>query len=408
MVKLKIIGVLVGLLCLSALLIIPACASTPAPASSSNSTSPADAMALAQDALNRMDGGGGSPASQPQQSPSNQQGASSQQQQSVSVATGARPAWVDNVRSAYPDAQFVAAVGHGSTRDVAENTAYSNVASIFRQSIQQDTSITNTYQEAIRSGVVQGWSDDLTVVDNINRSVSMDAMVGTDIRAVWHDTRANVFYAVAAMEKSQASRVYSDMIRANVEMINRLIDMTPAERNSLEGFSRYQFAATVADVNENYAGVLNILGAPPVPGVVSGAQYRITANDIVKAIPIFISVPNDRARRIHGAFNRAMTDPALGFRTGGNNSRYVLNVTVDVSEVVIANNANQWARMVLHAELVDTQYDIVLFPWGFNLREGHTTLSEAENRTFLQAERRIGAEYKDLVVKFLSEMMPVR
>jgi hypothetical protein len=394
-----IMKIYVSVLCFC-LLMFSACGSSPA----NSGASPAEAQAAAQAALNRMDGGG-QPLSggQSAQSAPAQQGSA----QGVVVNTGRnKPAWVDSVDSVYGKAQYVAAVGYAADRAMAEKNALGNLTAFFGQSIQADQTITNTYQEAVRNGVTTGLTDNLAAQNTIRTSASMDTLIGAEIKEVWLDSRSNTHYAAAVMEKAKAAPLYTEMIQANQNMIKNLITMSAAEKNSLEGLSRYQFAATVADINVSYGNLLRLIDAPVPPGLVKGDEYRIEAQNIVKAIPVGVAVTNDKSGRVQGAFAKSLSE--LGFRSGGNNSRYVLRVEIAVSPVDLPNNPNKFARMELSANLTDTSAGAVLLPYNFNNREGHTSQSEAENRLFLTAERKINEEYAKLLNNYLAQLLPKR
>jgi len=390
---------------------------------SSSGTSLAEAQARAQAAFDRMD-----EAFQPS---SGQQGASSRQDAanpppqtptpsqtpapsqsaapspSVSVSTGARPAWVDSVDSVYSRTQYASAVGVASDQAMAERNALANLVAYFGQSIQADQTITNTYREAVRNGITSDWSDNTTIDETIRTSASMDTLVGAEIRSVWYDSR-NAYYAVAVLEKSKAAVVYRDMIIVNQNMIKNLLEMNQTEKNSIEGIAHYQFAAVIADINTSYGNLLRLIEAPLPEGMVSGSQYRLEAQNITRAIPIGIRVSNDRAGRIQSAFAKSITD--IGFRSGGTNSRYVLQVDAVVSPVDLPNNQNKFVRIELYAVLTDTLEGSNLLTYSFNppLREGHLTLSEAENRAYTAAERKINEEYKDILADYLARLMPAR
>jgi hypothetical protein len=135
-----------------------------------------------------------------------------------------------------------------------------------------------------------------------------------------------------------------------------------------------------------------------------GDDYRIEAVNITKNIPISVRVDNDRSDRIRGAF--ASVVGGAGFRSGGNNTRYVLNVTLALSEVQLPNQPNKFARYVVDANLTDTAEGTVLLPFTINGREGHNNLPEAENRAVAAAEREIKKEYGEILSKYLSTLLP--
>jgi len=295
-------------------------------------------------------------------------------------------------------------VGYASGRDMAEKNAFANLTGFFGQSIYADQTIKNTYSEAVRNGATAGWTDTISMDNTIRTTASLDNLAAAEIREVWHDSRNNVYYAAAVMEKSKAALIYTDMINANQNMIKNLTAMNQTEKNTMEGFSRYQFAAAAADINITYGNVLKLIDAPVPGGLKKGDEYRLEAQNIAKTIPVGITVKNDKAGRIQGAFAKVLSE--AGFRSGGNNSRYVLDVNVSVSPVDLPNNVNKFARIELGANLTDTGSKSVLLPYNFTGREGHATASEAENRAYMAAERKIGEEYKDLLFTYLSQLLP--
>ncbi|MCL2758998.1 MAG: LPP20 family lipoprotein [Treponema sp.] len=317
------------------------------------------------------------------------------------------PAWVSNLESVYNKSQFLAERGEGQNREQAERNAIARIVALFGQQIQVDQNISHSYQEFVRNGASAGWSETLNVQENMRFSSSIDSLIGVEIREIWQDTRSRnpVFHAVAVMDRARTIRIYTEMVQANSALVKSLTTMSDAEKNSFEGYSRFQFAAVIADVNITYGNVLSVLDSP-VTGLPRGNEFRQEAQNIIRAIPINVVVRNDRSGRIQGAFAKAFSD--LGFRSGGTNSRYILNVDVVISPVDNPNNPNRFVRMELDANLTDTTTRSVVLPYNFSNREGHTTVSEAENRAFMSAERKINEEYKVLLSNYLSQLLPKR
>ena len=327
-------------------------------------------------------------------------------QMEQSILSLERPVWVDSPEMAYNRNQYIIGRGQGTSQDLAERNALANLTAFFGQSVQVDQTITNTYFEAVRSGVTTDWIDDFSMQNTVRTRTTMDALIGAEIREIWHDTRGNTFYALAVMDRATTAQIYADMIRANQVMIGNLINIPDEERSSLFGYSRFLFAAVVADVNVTYSNLLSVIGIPFSGDIVNGNAYRLESQNIAHTIPIGVRVVNDRSGRIQGAFARVFSE--LGFRSGGSNERYVCEVIVNFSPVELANNPNQFVRIELSANLTDTNRGIVLLPWNFNERHGHLNVSEAENRAIAGAERKIQDEYGDYLSSYLARMIQHR
>jgi hypothetical protein len=387
-------GILPGLCCVCAVLVFAACKTAPADASS------AEARAAADAALARMDGKESLAAV-----PADGRAARSAARNGPAAQTGPRPAWLDSVEAVYNRQRYLAAVGYASSREMAEKNALGNLAGIFGQSIQADQTVSTTYREAVKNGGAAQWSENTTLENIIHTSASMDTLAGAEIRSVWFDGKS-VYYAAAVMEKAKASALYTGMITANQAMIANLVAMNQTEKNSLDGFSRFQFAATVADINVSYGNALKVLDAPVPAAIETGDKYRLEAAAIARSIPVGVTVKNDRAGRIRGAFAKALAD--LGFRNGGGDSRYMVEADLTLSEVQYPNQRNQFARYEVAANLVDRGAKTALVPYNINGREGHSTLAEAENRAVAAAEQKIGEEYKTVISAYLSRLLPKR
>jgi hypothetical protein len=298
----------------------------------------------------------------------------------------------------------VAAVGHGADRQGAEKDALAALTSVFGQSIQAELKTLTAYSEAVLNGAVSV-SDNSSVQNAIETSAEMDALVGAELRDVWYDGRG-IYYAVAVMDRAKTSVLYRDMILSNERIIADLTALPEGEKNTLEGVSRYHLAALIADTNRVYANVLALTGGGGIdPGALKqGDSYRLEAMNMARNIPIAVRVSGDRMDRVRGAFAAALARE--GFRSGGANTRYVLNVTVRFEEVLFSNQQNKFTRYVVDANLTDTAGDVVLLPFTFNGREGHLTLAEAENRAVAAAERRIGETYGEVLSEYLATRLP--
>jgi lysophospholipase L1-like esterase len=88
----------------------------------------------------------------------------------------------------------------------------------------------------------------------------------------------------------------------------------------------------------------------------------------------------------------------------------VLEVGINVSPADYPNNTTKFVRIELGANLTDVISEMVLLPYNFTppLREGGNTVSEAENRVYITAERKIAEEYKNKLSNYLSQLLPIK
>ncbi|MDR0448015.1 MAG: LPP20 family lipoprotein [Treponema sp.] len=310
------------------------------------------------------------------------------------------PAWVSDPYAAYNRNVYLAAVGLGTARDAAEKAALNNLTSIFGQSVTSETKTDYSYSQAINASS-SAWSERTSVAQAIKTSVAMDTLIGAETKDVWRSPDGT-WYASAIMDKAKTNMIYLDMIQQNQQTITKLTALSASERQSLEGLMNYYQAANLADANQVFANVRNVISPGSMAGINlrTGNDLRLEASRIARDIPITVIVENDRRDRIRGAFSEVLTKG--GFRTGGSSIRYVLAANLSLDEVVYPNTTIKYIRYVVDADLIDTSTGAVLFPYNINDREGHAVLSEAETRAVASAESRIKTDYMDRLGLYLS------
>jgi hypothetical protein len=301
----------------------------------------------------------------------------------------------------YDRTVYVVGIGSGKDRPSAEQSAFAALSSVFRQSLQADQSISTSYQEAVKNGAVAGWTENTSVESAIKTSTAME-LVGAEIRDVW--SGGGTFYAAAVMEKAKTARVYTQMVQDNLKILDSLTAIPDSGRNSMDGLARFRFALAVAEANEVFANVLAVIGAPVPAGPHRPDDYRLAAAEILKNIPVSVTMEGDREGRIRGAFAEALS--SAGFRTGGNSSRYQLQARLSLSEVALPNQTNKFVRYTLQGNFVDTSTADILFPYNSVGREGHPSLSEAEARAVRAAENKINEEYARALSAYLAQLVP--
>jgi len=309
-----------------------------------------------------------------------------------------------------PDARFdrqayVVAVGSGNTIHAAERDALAHLVRTFGQSIEVVESFTASYRQAVANGAT-AWTENSSFQQTITGAAGMDSLVGAQIGGRWIE--GDTHFAAAVLHRGTAVLVFTERIRANLDVIRNLTAVPAAERNGFEGFSRYQFAAVFADMSFVYSEILVFLGLPWEGETLRrGDHYRLEAQRIRAAIPVGVNVRGDRENRIQGAFAGVFS--GLGFVTGGANPRFVLNVNVVNRPTDHGIPGVVFTQLELSANLTDTATGTVLLPYNLSFRgRGHVSQSAAENLTINEAEQRIAAEYRELVLNLLARMVPSR
>jgi len=323
---------------------------------------------------------------------------------SAQVTRGrSQPKWVNDPYITYPRDRYIAAIGSAPDRAQAEARAFAALAAIFGQSVRSEFTVTTMYSEAVSRGIISV-SDNTSVRDVLTTSVALDKLAGAEIGNIWDSTRGMV-YAAAYMEKSKAISIYTDMIIINNRNIESLTAMSDSEKNSFSGLSRYRLSALIAGINANYASVVTQSGGSVSSlNIRSADSINIEAAKIIQNITVTVKVTNDRANRVQDAFAGVLS--SRGIRTRGNNPQYTLEVNLQTNDVSFSGSEYKFCRIEASANLIENQTGASLFPFNFNVREGHTSYANAEAAAFAGAEKEIAQKFSAVLSEFLMSAMP--
>jgi hypothetical protein len=286
----------------------------------------------------------------------------------------------------------------GSSQAQADQQALASLISYFSQKVQAELNLVERESQTTANGRTQS-SNSLQVENSVQTAASMDKLIGAEIKERSDDGRT--YYALAALEKQSAVLSYSDLLASNQRQIDQLLDISPDDKDSFIGYSRYLKAAKIADENAVYGSVLSLLDGQSRQ-LVTGTKYRIEADAIIENIPVTVKVDNDKSDRINGAFARVLQEQ--GFHSGGTNARYVLNVTVEMAEAP-ATSQNIFARYKIISRLIDTSTNNnELVTFNIEGREGHNNSSEAEERAIRAAVKNISENYSAKLTDYFSKL----
>jgi hypothetical protein len=318
---------------------------------------------------------------------------------------GKGPGWVYAPGDVYPEASYVSAVGYGLDRESAEKNALGALVAVFGQSVKGEVLTSYRYAEVMAGELQAAWEN--SEIDSaVKTSFAMETLVGAEIKDRWFDGK-DTHYAVAVMDKNKSGLLYRGLIAANEEAIRRLTDISERDRYSLDAYVRWGLAGDLADANEVFLNVLSVLNPPAAAlsreGFRPGDDFRLSAREVAQNIPIGLTLDQDPDGRLGTAFRSVIT--AAGFGTGGG-SRYMLEVSVSLTDADLPQNPNIFIRYGIDAQFQDLTEGQTLFPFSINGREGHMTRSEAVNRALRVASERIKEEFGRTFAAYLAQISP--
>ena len=293
----------------------------------------------------------------------------------------APPLWLGNPDLVYPSSQYVAAVGSGVDLAAAEKSALASLAGIFGQSVSGEVTVSSRYADRMANERIIASTSDSSITEKITTAVNMDTLIGASIKETWTDGK--LVYAIAVMDKAETAVLYAKLVQANDSLIEELSQM-----KGLRGFEEYSRLRSIAETAEATEALINVLSvASPAQAAAlrsarpSAESYRMRLSQAAAGISISVTVGGDRQGILSQAF--ADTFSQLGFRSSSTsqNAGYILMAELSFQEVdMSAQNPFLFSRAAVNAILLDAATGETQLTYAASAREGHNSLSEAENR----------------------------
>ena len=294
---------------------------------------------------------------------------------------GGMPDWVANPKSAYPENQYLVAVGEGDTRHAAENAADANLARIFESHIESDERLVDQSRE---TGNSFERTTDFTTDINI---LSSQTLFNIQHAEAWQDKMGRI-HAVAYLDRRETARIYRDKIHGQTALVNVLQAQAEQTGGLLKKYAVLRAAVRHATENQLLLNQLKVIHPPSVPDATPGyslGTLRKALAETARKIRVQIAVEGDEDQRIQSVLEELAT--RYGFVVG-------TPATLEIVGKVSVSDTGQRT-----ADLVFVRYSLALqikeadgttlISLNEKGREGHVSLAEARIRSFRTLENTI-------------------
>ena len=313
------------------------------------------------------------------------------------------PAWVSSPKSVYDEDKFLTYVGYGDDRNSAEIAALGGISAIFGRDVTVDTVTSKRMSEAVANGTVVT-AQNREFSQDVQSKVNVDNLIGVEVPEYWFDGN-NLWYAIAVLDKSKASAIYSSMIEKNSTAVDDLIFSARKDLYSLQSLCAYDFAQEIAIENKKNIDRLMVLdydyGELVARGVILPEELARKKLEIAKEIPININIEGD----IKGTYTSALLDALADFGFSGStdeNVRYVINGKVSYNYEVTTDGKTHKCYYDFESSLIDTKNGVNVFPINIRGRQAHRSVEEAENSAKQDINKKIESTFHSQFNDYLS------
>jgi hypothetical protein len=320
-----------------------------------------------------------------------------------STGYGTMPAWVSIPSSSFPVAKYFSAVGDGPDRQTAELKAVQGIASLFGQNVAS-VATAKQQMEHTETGGESTNSRNQAVGQDIVQDVNQDDVVGVEIKEYWFDSKNNVWYVLAVLDKDKTTALYGTMIGKNNDLISGFVGRAGAAGAPMDTYACFASAETIAETNDVYLKRLSVVNSDAGKAMraesLSVSELTAKMKEVAGTIPVFVDIEGDDTGRIAAEF--ASVFAGEGFQTSsGKSGRYELTGTIRFNATENSKGTIKYCKYTLDCAFKDTVSGATLIPFNKTGREGAGNSEEAESRAVNALQKAAGSEFASVLSEYL-------
>jgi len=312
------------------------------------------------------------------------------------------PDWVDGKSSRYPEANYLTGVGRADTPEAAEDRAYAAISRVFSAQISQRTREWEQYLQTDEEGKTAAQRD--ISIDQVTQVSTEKVLEHVVIAERFQDKNTKVHYALAAMDRRQASAT----LRERIAGLDREIDelLAPARRtdDTLSRARALHLAVRLLLLRDAYHTDLQIVdpsgrGSDPLTRL---KTVRLELRRYLEQhVRIALEVAGDDTDAIRDALTEGLNQYGLPV-SGADAPHADIVIRGSVSfEPVGHMPQGPFVRWTARFDVLDRSTDQIIGSIGRGGREGHVTDQEARARALRAAQKAVSEDAGRTLAAFL-------
>lgn len=303
------------------------------------------------------------------------------------------PVWVSNPYTDYNERLYLAGVGYGSDENAAREDAKSDLIKTLTQKITATENV-KTYADSV--------SENSTYTQDIDTSSSITDIAGLQI-VENYKASDNKVYALAVLNRQQASDNYQRQIKQNNAYITEYITFAKQEPGTIQSCVYGHKALELAQKNEYYIELIKLIGSPfgadTSVSYKSFVQLSQTVSEIKSLVQVKIAVTGDSQDLAKAAFEKAFAK--IGILTSArNDSPYILTCNIKIEKTENLDTNHSYHNFSYTAELMSVKTKDVLLSHSNYGRAGHLNDQGSKNRAMLSIVKDIDSKFYEKLEQY--------
>lgn len=316
------------------------------------------------------------------------------------AGTPATPDWVAGTKAAaYPEDQFLIGVGQAGSRVAAEERAYAAVSRIFKAEVTSQAKDWESYLMLERKGNVQ--TERRLTLDTITKVSTDKVLENVKIAETWSDSKANLYSALAVMNRVAAQTSLRSRLAELDEALARDVNEARGASDKLLKLRAFKRAIRTLITRDAYNSDLRVVsggrGIPAGYSVVglTGELEKLLNENLIVAV----EVSGDQAEAVRQAVMEGLVRE--GLPVTARNAQTTSGETGN-TDLLIKGVAHLWP-----ADLPDPRFRYVRWCADFVVvnqgdqrvvgsvarsgREGHLNYPEATGRALKSLQQEVSS-----------------
>lgn len=272
----------------------------------------------------------------------------------VLVLCADKPDWIDNVRVAYPDEYYLAAVGYGPSISIAEEKARANLASIIKVNIDATMAVNDRYEEFENE---ENYQSEIT--NDITTSTKIENFLNVEIGKKYMDEDAGIAYVVAFLQRDKTLEIISSKLKQIESQMNHYIEKANNSKSSLDKYANYNIATIFVSKYREYFDQYNTISNGNTDDLLSNNELQkiiSTSRELAKDITFNINIRNDQDGIISSGIYEIITD--MGFSIVNDNALFFIKGNIVWNEVT--HSRYKAVHYIFSLEIEDEKGNIVV------------------------------------------------
>ncbi len=307
------------------------------------------------------------------------------------IAANTEPAWISKPSSLYPEKDYIVGLGYASTRMNAENAAYKALLNYIIQDISVQTNSSQNTQIT-----ASNMSQSQTIDQEMQVSSSISQIVGLGIKENYFDN-IGTYYALAVVNKSEASSHYSDKIRKNILLIEEYREYAQKNAHTFASNKSYSQALELSKENTDFLAIMTTVDNNRRKLLeAQGIGYEKLVQEMksdAQKISLALLVRQDERKSIENLVISALAQRGIEAQLAQSlaNTDFLLDCTLSLSNLP-DNRGNKFVQYTFTANLKDLKNNKNLNVISHSGRAGHATRAQAIERALADIEEYLAIE----------------